>query len=56
MLFACYDWETLRNDERTVKAEVTVSKFEEEPEAKGCKHKTKSASKAAAVEISTESA
>lgn len=47
MFFACCDWETLRDADKSPGQQVVVSKFDDEQknEPKVCKHKSKFAEK-----------
>jgi len=56
MFFACCDWETLRNADKEEATGVTVSKFDDDSTPKGCKHKSKFASKSGVVINSTTAA
>jgi len=56
MFFACCDWETLRNADKEEPTGVTVSKFDDDSTPKGCKHKSKFASKSGVVINSTTAA
>jgi len=55
MFFACCDWESLRNADKEEPG-VTVSKFDDDSTPKGCKHKSKFASKSGVVINSTTAA